>query len=423
MDIKEQLEGIEQKLEAKAANDAKQAAESALKEVKDQLKSAEEKATNAEKEVTELKAWQIKKDEADKLNQAALDKMIAEKKSGKISGAPDKTFNQILGETIDRNADAIRNFRPHGGELRFDMMPEVKANAKGEREVKDVGDMSITANFPGATTLYQDVRGLIETPYQMTYIADLLPGGSSTGTQLAYPKENGGEGAAAVWPGPSENKAQIDWDLTTMTVPFQWIAGWVVVERTMLDDIDWIRSYIQSRMLVSLKSAENTFVVDGYSTTNPGLQDVASPYNGSLSNPVDRAIDASYGQIPDATHEWYNGNLIIVRKRDLVTKIALNKASGSGEYDLPAGAVVFNPDGTVRIGNLRVVGTTAIPYDTFYALDTRATAFVRRLNPELRMFEDATLAKKNQIMFRIEERAALAIFNNAAIVKGVLQTS
>ena len=85
--------------------------------------------------------------------------------------------------------------------------------------------------------------------------------------------------------------------------------------------------------------------------------------------------------------------------------------------------VVFNPDGTVRIGNLRVVGTTAIPYDTFYALDTRATAFVRRLNPELRMFEDATLAKKNQIMFRIEERAALAIFNNAAIVKGVLQTS
>jgi hypothetical protein len=49
------------------------------------------------------------------------------------------------------------------------------------------------------------------------------------------------------------------------------------------------------------------------------------------------------------------GNLVITRTRDLVTKIALNKASGSGEYDLPAGAVVLNPDGTVRIGNLKLL--------------------------------------------------------------------
>lgn len=413
--ITEQLTEIQSNLETKAAQDAKAAAEAVAAELKTKLETAE-------KEVKDLSDWKVKKDEADKANQEWIDKQIAEKKSGKITGAPDKTFNQILGETIERNADAIRNFRPRGGELRFDMMPEVKAVSGKEREVKDVGDMTISANFPGATTLYQDVRGLIETPYQMTYIADLLPGGSSTGTQLAYPKENGGEGGAAAWTDQSANKAQIDFDLTTETVPFTWLAGWVVVTRDMIDDIAFMSSYIQSRMLVSLKVAENGFVLNGVGSI-PGLQDVASPYNGSLSNPVDRAIDASYGQIPDATEEWYNGNLIIVRKRDLVTKIALNKASGSGEYDLPAGAVVFNPDGTVRIGNLRVVGTTAIPYDTFYALDTRATAFVRRLNPELRMFEDATLAKKNQIMFRIEERAALAIFNNAAIVKGVLQTS
>jgi hypothetical protein len=62
-------------------------------------------------------------------------------------------------------------------------------------------------------------------------------------------------------------------------------------------------------------------------------------------------------------------------------------------------------------------------WDTFYALDTRATTWITRIRPELRMFEDATLAKKNQVMFRIEERATLVIFNNAAIVKGVLQTS
>jgi hypothetical protein len=46
--------------------------------------------------------------------------------------------------------------------------------------------------------------------------------------------------------------------------------------------------------------------------------------------------------------------------------------------------------------------------------------FIKRLQPELRMFEDSTLAKLNKIMFRVEERATLAIFNNAALVKGTL---
>jgi hypothetical protein len=46
--------------------------------------------------------------------------------------------------------------------------------------------------------------------------------------------------------------------------------------------------------------------------------------------------------------------------------------------------------------------------------------FIRRMSPELRMFEDSALAKKNKIMFRIEERATLIGFNDAAIVSGTL---
>ena len=42
------------------------------------------------------------------------------------------------------------------------------------------------------------------------------------------------------------------------------------------------------------------------------------------------------------------------------------------------------------------------------------------MNPEIRMFEDATLAKQNKVMFRIEERVAQVIFNADAIVKGAL---
>jgi HK97 family phage major capsid protein len=415
--IEQMLTEREDKLTTEAKSVATEAAKAETAELKTKL-------TAAETELTELKIWKVKKDEADVKNQAWIDSEVAGGKRGTL-GTEVKSFNTILGETIERNADAIRNFRPQGGELRFDMLPDESKDKNGE--VKAVGDMSISNNFPGATTMYQDVRGpMIESPYNRVYVGDLLPQASSTGTQVVYPKEtgpaSGTEGGAAPWTDYTANKAQIDWDITSQTNAFTWIAGWTVIQRDMLDDIPWMTSYLQNRLLVSLKTAETDFILNG-SGAIPGFQDLASPYNGTLTVPVDRIIDAAIGQIPDATSEFYMGNLVITRVRDLVTKIALNKASGSGEYDLPAGAVVLNPDGTVRIGNLKVVGTTAMEWDTFYALDTRATTWITRIRPELRMFEDATLAKKNQIMFRIEERATLIVFNNAAIIKGVLQTS
>lgn len=414
------LNDIELKLETKAAEDAKKAAEAALTEVKKQLETATT-------EVTELKNWKVTKEEADKKNQEWIDKQVAERKRGKIGEPETKTFNEILGETIDKNADKIRNYRPNSGELRFDLLPNEQKAADGKSiEVKDVGDMSLSANFPGATALYQDVRSpMIESTYNRIWIADLLPNGTSTGTQVVYPKETGpaagSEGGVAPWTDYTANKPQVDWDFTAQTAAFTWLAGWAVVQRDMLDDIPWMTSYLQSRLLISLKTAENDFILNG-SGSIPGFQDVASPYNGDMTNPVDRIVDAALGQIPDATSEFYQGTHVIARIRDLITKIGLNKSGGSEEYDLPSGAVAFN-NGRVSIGTLQVVGTTAIPFDTFYALDARATMFIRRIQPELRMFEDSTLAKKNQVMFRIEERAALIVFNNAAIVKGVLQTS
>ena len=53
-------------------------------------------------------------------------------------------------------------------------------------------------------------------------------------------------------------------------------------------------------------------------------------------------------------------------------------------------------------------------------LNSGFNLLINRLAPELRMFEDSTLAKQNKVMFRIEERITLAIFNNNAVVKGTL---
>lgn len=422
-DLQKALDDLKGTLETSLTEKTKKAFEEKIKAIEDQIKAADSSET-----IKSLQAEiaQLKKDA--ELNQPVIDAFVKEGHKKQADGKEVKSFNDILAERISENADRIKNLAPgstsKANPLIIDLAPEVKAEGNKAREVKTVGDMSISANFTAATALYQDVRNnLIETPYNKVWLSDILPTGSSTGTNVVYPKQNGGEGAAAAWTDYTADKAQIDLDLTSQTAYFKWIAGYVIVQRDMLDDIPFMLSYIQNRMLVSLKTAENDVILNGTGDSNPiqGLADNATAYSGTFSNPVDRIIDAGWGQIVEDTNEFYSPTHVIMRPRDAV-KVGLNKAAGSQEYDLPAGSVAF-VNGKLTVGGLLVVGTTQITANTFYAIDNRALMFIRRIQPELRVFEDATLAKKNKIMFRIEERVTLVTFNNSAIVSGTLDTS
>lgn len=389
-------------------------------------KAAEAKANEVVRKAFEGKTY-VSKEDAQKVAEEAVTKSIEEQKQefdrkmSELSAQFKKelqlkevqkpsSFNDNLAEAIEKHADDIKNFK------------------KGKQEVtlslKAVGDMSIANNFPGATPFIQDVRtGLIQNPYDRVWLSDILPQGTSSGNSVLYPKENGGEGGVDVWTNPAVAKPQVDFDLTSQSAFFKWIAGWVVVDREMLDDIPWLTSYLQNKLLISLKTAENNFILNGTTDTNPvtGLLTAATAYNGTFTNPVDRIIDAGWGQIVEDTDQFYSPTHTILSPRAAVG-IGLNKASGSGEYDLPNGSVAF-ANGRLSVGGLSVVTSTGIDSTDFLTFDRSAVMFLRRLAPEIRLFEDAELAKLNKVMFRIEERVTQAIFNNDAIVTGPLQGS
>lgn len=377
--------------------------------IAEEIKSFETKFTELEVKAKglfdeELKAVKADFEEKSKGMQEHLDKLdirVKEFKGGKQE-AEVKSFNQIIAETIEAKADEIQGHKPKSGEISFEM--------------KDVGDMSIAANFPAATALYQDTRGLLVNPYERQFLGDILPGGSASGTQLVYPQENGSEGGIDEWTQADGNKPQVDYDFITQTIPYVWLAGIAIVEREMLDDIPWLISYLQNRLLLDLKTKENDFILNRAVT---GLLPKATAYNGTETGRVERVIDAAWGQIVEDTLDMYSPTHVIMRPREAV-KIGLNKADGSGEFDLPQGSVAF-ANGKLTIGGLDVLGTTSIAANNFLAIDSRSTQFVKRLAPELRMFEDAALAKVNKVMFRIEERVALATYAPKALVKGLLE--
>lgn len=391
-----------------------------------------EKIEAVNKAIEELKAVkpEVTKDELKAVKDdlettiKAIDMLqIRFKSSAPAPKAPEsKSFNEVLAETIEANLSQIKSFRS-GQDLRFPFVGYDKKDGQGKyEEVKAVGDMSTSANFTGYANYTTDFRSnLIAEPYNNVWLSDVIPNEfSASGSSVMYPKENGGEGGAALWTDPTADKAQMDFDLTTQSAYYKWIAGYVIVAREMLDDIPFMLAYIQSRMLRSLKTAENDLILNGSSDTNPvsGIDDLATSYSGSFTDKIGKVLDAAYGQIVEDTNNFYNPTNVIMRPRQAVS-IGLNQASGSGEYDLPQNSVAFS-NGKLTIGGLQTVTTSQVGANDFYVFDRAALMFIRRMNPELRMFEDATLAKKNKVMFRIEERATLIGFNNSAIVKGTL---
>ena len=405
MDLKQELEGLKLDLISNFETKSKLDIQNAIDAFEVKAKAQETKSK--ESFDSEIKALKDDFQSKSKIQQDHLDALDIRLKQAKGDQKLEtKTFNQILGEAIKENAEAIQSHK-QGDNLKI--------------ELKAVGDMSIAANFPGSTPWTQDVRmDLVPKPYDRVWLSDLMPQGSTTKGSVVYPKQNGGEGGAAVW-GGTGNKAQMDFDLTSQSAFVKWIAGFVVVDREMLDDIEFMTSYIQSQMLISLKVAENDFILNGTTDANPvqGLLDVATAYDGTFTAAVDKLVDAAYGQIPEDTFEFYQGNTAILNVRDGV-KIGLNKATGSGEYDLPPGTVYFQ-NGRLQVAGLDIATTTQLGANNFLTFDKTATLLINRLAPELRMFEDSALAKQNKVMFRIEERITLAIFNNNAVVKGTLQ--
>jgi len=396
----EQIEAVKT-AHQKAIDDTKTDLKKDISDLDTRVGEAKAAAQKASDEVTEVKQ-----------------QLATVKAFGNGQPQAEKTFNEILTETIEANIDAIKGHRRGQGSMAIRLKGFEDENIQ---EVKAVGDMS-AANFTNIAQYTTDRRNqLIETPYNRVWLSDIIPNGAGTGKSVLYPKENGGEGAAALWTDPTADKAQMDFDLTTAQAYFKWIAGYVIIDRETLDDVDFMLSYIQRKMLVSLKAAENNFILNGSSDTNPvsGILDLATAYDGALTVPVERILDAAWGQIVEDTENFYNPTDVILMPREAVA-IGLNKSAGSGEYDLPAGSVGF-VNGKLTIGGLNTVTTTQVGAGNFVAFDRNALMFIRRMAPELRIFEDATLAKKNKIMLRIEERATLIGFNNAAIVSGTLE--
>lgn len=328
--------------------------------------------------------------------------------SGEIKGAKVVSFQDSFAKAIEEGKETLQAI----------------ANGKADQKTGRPGgsielkDMSFSNFGTGAyEAISTETRsGVYQSPFNPVWLRNIVPSGTTNSEVIQYLRENGGSGSAAVWDGRAvelANKPEVQFDFSLVSENVEWIAAITRLPRQMLMDAAFLNTYIPNQLLYGRRGllvAENALIYNA-------LTDAANStaYDGALTNPVEVIYDAALGQIRD---NYFAATHILMNNRDVVNLIALNKASGSGEYDLPPGlSAVIN--GQLTIGGIPVVGLPQIPQGEFVVFDARATQFVSRMSPEVRFFEeDRDNVPKNLITIRAEERAAFLVFDSLAVITG-----
>lgn len=387
-----------------AATAAKTAAEAAQAEAK----KATETAATIETEVKGLNEWKTTKDEADKKNQEALDKLIIDsQKRNVVVGTEKKHFRDLLADSLQENKDAIEKFAK-------------KESREANFQLKAVGDMTLNSatTFPTANVSVTDLRpGIIEQPKRRLHIRQLLTGGSMSGSHYAYVKEIAGEGNPATT-AEAAQKPQFDLRLQEVSVPAETIAGFVKVSRKMLRDVRALTTFLQSRLPEKLLRVEDDQLINGNGTTPniSGITDAGNftAFSGDSTIWVEQLVEA-ITQLEEADRD-VNG--ILVRPADYA-QILLNKASGSGEYDLPRELVTYT-NGQLYVNGVPVFKSTAANAGQFIVGDwVMGANLIIQEPPIIQFFEqDEDNVQKNMVTVRIEETICFPIYGNDYFVVG-----
>jgi len=413
MDVKEIKGAVEEVVkpvaeQVKGVKTAAEAAKTAAEEASKKAETVETEVKKVNDEVKGLNEWKVKKDEADQKNQEALDKLILDSQKYKVPvGTEQKHFNSLLAEAIEENKGAISNFAD-------------KKTREAAFQLKAVGDMTLNSptTFPTANVSVTDLRpGIIEQPRRRLHIRQLLTGGSMSGSHYAYVKEIAGEGDPAPT-AEAAQKPQFDLRLQEVSVPAETIAGFVKVSRKMLRDVQGLTTFLQSRLPEKLLRVEDNQLLngDGNAPNISGITDAGNftAATGTSQIWVEQLVDA-ITQLEESDRD-VNG--ILVRPADYAT-ILLNKAQGSGEYDLPRELVTYT-NGQLYVNGVPVFKSTAANAGQFIVGDwVMGANLIIQEPPIIQFFEqDEDNVQKNMVTVRIEETICFPVYGNDYFVVG-----
>lgn len=332
---------------------------------------------------------------------ADMEKLV---KEGRFTanGTEGKQFHEAFAIAAKENADKLANLK------------------KGETLRIDLKDMTFGNAFTTAGASVTYVRpGIIELPKRKLHIRELLPGGGmGNKSTFDFVKEITGSGSPIAPTAEGALKPQFGLALTETSVRAQWIAGFMKMSVNLLDDVEGMTTFLQSRLPEKLLRVEDEQILDGNGVGSNllGLQSVGNFTAGAaaVTNRAETLVNA-ISQLENLDRE---ANGILLNPADWYT-LWLYKASTSGEYTLPVN-LVERVGGQMFIAGVPVFRSTAERALDYLVGDwTMGANLITREPARVEFFrEDGTNVQTNQITVRIEERIALPVYGNDYFIYG-----
>lgn len=328
-----------------------------------------------------------------------------------------KAFTEMLREGIQENVEEFKAFAEK-------KIPSVIF------QMKAVADMTFPVNFSTARTSVAYTRpGIIELPKRKVHVRELLTmGGMGNKSTFNFVKEVTGDylgSPAGSGPAPVAEgslKPQFDLKLVEAAVPAEWVAGFLVISRNMLDDVEGMTTYLQSRLPELLLRAEDAQLLSG-TGVSPQLSGITTAGNFTApTSPFTATIDVEQLVQAVSQLESYDreANGILLNPYDWYN-IWLTKSTGSvaGLYNLP-NELIQRVGDKMYIAGVPVFRSTAIAVDKFIVGDWSMGAnLIMREAPRVEFFrEDSDNVRRNKITVRVEERVAFPIYGDNYFIYG-----
>jgi len=284
-------------------------------------------------------------------------------------------------------------------------------------EVKDISSLTTdAAGSVGSLVQPQRVAGT-ELPQRRMTIRALLAQGNTNSNSIEYDKEKVFTNSAApVAEGAAKPQSELQFE--DATAPVRTIAHWMRASVQILADAPGLRSIIDQRLRYGLAYAEEQQLLNGSGSGQnlEGLITAATAYSAPGSLTAATPVDVVRLMILQVALAEYPANGIVMNPIDMA---AIEMAK-----DTAGGYLIGDPQGTIqkRLWGLPVIETQAIAVDKALvgAFNLAAQIFDRQDATVEVSTEDQDNFVKNKVTIRAEERLALAIYREAALVYGDL---
>lgn len=283
------------------------------------------------------------------------------------------------------------------------------------------------ASSPG-TALTPDERlgGVVETLYQPLTVADLLAQGTTNSSQITYVTETATSGVTAVAEQGLKPESTLSFSETTESV--RKLATLLPVTDEMLEDAPQIQAYINQRLALFIRNAEENQILLGDGSA-PNLAGIISPGNRTIGTYARGTVDDSALALFKAMNgtrgsSFLEPDAIVIHPTNWqairTAKDSNDQYYGGGPFfgpyggpQGPAGSSQFSRD---SLWGVQVVITSAITVGTALVGSFRQAAqLFRRSGISVEASNShGTYFATNITAIRAEERIALAVYRPTA---------